>query len=107
MRKWTRSAGLLFCAAAAVYNGPAALSAQDGQVNSAGSSTKVKLIGDGDAAPAADSSPAAHIAVSESGTFSIQINGNIDVVQVLRMIGTQAQISIIPSRAVRGTVPAM
>jgi type IV pilus assembly protein PilQ len=107
MRKWTRSAGLLFCAVAAVYNGPAAYSAQEAQINSSDSETRVKVIGDGGAAPAADSSPAVHIAVSNNGTFSIQINGDISLVQILRMIGNQAQLSIVPSKAVVGTVPAM
>jgi type IV pilus assembly protein PilQ len=107
MRKLTRPAGLLFCALWAVYSGPAAFSAQDVQINPTDSGTSVKVIGDGDAAPAADSSNAAHVAVSETGTFSIQINGEISLVQVLRMIGNQAQLSIVPSSQVKGTVPAM
>jgi type IV pilus assembly protein PilQ len=107
MRKWTRTAGLLFCAVAAVYNGPAAFSAQEVQINSSDPASRVKVIGDGDPAPPADSSPGAHIAVSANGTFSIQINGDISLVQVLRMIGNQAQLSIVPSKAVIGTVPAM
>jgi type IV pilus assembly protein PilQ len=45
--------------------------------------------------------------MNDSGTFSIQINNDISLVEVLRMIGNQAQLSIIPSRDVRGTVPAM
>lgn len=108
MRQWTRSAGLLFCAIAAVYNGPAAYCAQGDQASSSDPATKVKLIGDGDSASTstAPSSPA-HIAVSDTGTFSIQINGDISVVQLLRMIGNQAQLSIVPSKEVRGTVPAM
>jgi type IV pilus secretin PilQ/predicted competence protein len=92
---------------ASVYNGPAAYSAQEVQINAPDPASRVKVIGDGDAAPAADSTPAAHIAVSDNGTFSIQINGNISVVQVLRMIGNQTQLSIVPSKAVVGTVPAM
>jgi type IV pilus assembly protein PilQ len=107
MRKWTRSVGLLFCAVAAVYNGPAAYSAQEVQINPSNPATSVKVIGDGEAAPAAESSPGAHIAVSDNGTFSIQINGEISLVQVLRMIGNQAQLSIVPSKAVVGTLPAM
>jgi type IV pilus secretin PilQ/predicted competence protein len=107
MRKWTRSAGLLFCAVAAVYNGPAAYSAQDVQINSSDPGANVKLIGDGDSSPAIEPSPAARIAATGGGTFSIQINGDISIVQVLRMIGNQAQLSIVPSKEVRGTVPAM
>jgi type IV pilus assembly protein PilQ len=107
MRKWTRSAGLIFCAIAAVYNGPAAYCAQDDQSASADSSTKVRIITDADSAPVSAPASNAHIAVSASGTFSIQINGDISIVQLLRMIGNQAQLSIVPSKAVVGTVPAM
>jgi len=51
--------------------------------------------------------PPPKITLSDSGTFSIQINNDVPLVEVLRMIGSQAQVSIIPSRDVRGTVPAM
>src|ERR1700722_8633769 len=47
------------------------------------------------------------ITLSDAGAFSIQINNDVSLVEVLRMIGSQAQISIIPSKEVRGTVPAM
>ena len=110
MRKWTRSIGLLFCAVSAVYNGPVAYAVEEAQANAADSSaTKVNVIGDADApvAQAAGNTSAAHVSVSDSGTFSIQVNGDINLVQVLRMIGNQAQLSIIPSKEVRGTVPAM
>jgi len=107
MRKWSRSAGLLFCAVSAVYSGSAAFSAQDVQINSSDASTNVKLIEGGDGAPSTETSQPAKITVSDSGTFSIQINGDVSVVQVLRMIGNQAQLSIVPSRDVRGTVPGM
>ena len=107
MRKWARSTGLLFCAAASVYNGPAAYSAQAVQINSSDPATNVKLLDGGDATTAPQPSTAAHVAISPAGTFSIQINGDISVVQILRMIGNQAQLSIIPSKEVRGTVPAM
>jgi len=107
MRKWSRSAGLLFCAVSAVYSGSAAFSAQDVQINSSDASTKVKLIDGGDGAASTETPQPAKITVSDSGTFSIQINGDVSVVQVLRMIGNQAQLSIVPSRDVRGTVPGM
>ncbi len=45
--------------------------------------------------------------MNDAGTISIHINNDISLVQVLREIGTQAQLSIVPSREVRGTIPAM
>lgn len=58
--------------------------------------------------PAGDKTVAApKMTLNDSGTFSIQINNDISLVEVLRMIGNQAQISVIPSKEVRGTVPAM
>jgi type IV pilus assembly protein PilQ len=109
MRKWTRTAGLLFCAAASVYNGPAAFAVEEIQQSSADSPATVKLIGDtpADAAPATQPSAGTKVSMNDAGTFSIQINNDISVVEVLRMISNQAQVSIIPSRDVRGTVPAM
>ncbi|MGD0542481.1 MAG: secretin N-terminal domain-containing protein [Tepidisphaeraceae bacterium] len=69
----------------------------------------MKLIGDtpADAAPATQPSAGTKVSMNDAGTFSIQINNDISVVEVLRMISNQAQVSIIPSRDVRGTVPAM
>jgi type IV pilus assembly protein PilQ len=96
--------------ASSVYNGPAAFALEEAQANSPDSSARVRAAGDNDApmtVPASDTSTAAHVAISDAGTFSIQINGDISVVQVLRMLGNQAQLSIIPSKEVRGTVPAM
>jgi type IV pilus assembly protein PilQ len=107
MRKWSRSAGLLFCAVSAVYSGSSAFSAQDIQINSSDAATKVKVIDGGDGAPSNETSPPAKITVSDSGAFSIEINGDVGIVQVLRMIGKQEQLSIVPSKDVRGTVSAM
>ena len=45
--------------------------------------------------------------MSDAGTFSIQINNDISLVEVLRMIANQSQTSIIPSKEIRGSVPAM
>ncbi|MGD0387999.1 MAG: hypothetical protein ABSC42_03505 [Tepidisphaeraceae bacterium] len=104
---WTRSTGLIFCALLAVYNGPGAFSAGETQAGSADSTSKVKLIGDADA-PAPDETPSGtRVVASDSGTFSIQISNDDSLIHVLRLIGDEAQRSIIPSREVRGTVPAM
>jgi type IV pilus assembly protein PilQ len=114
MRKWTRSAGLLFCAVASVYNGSAAFAVEAALRSAPDSPPSVKLISDtpvGDSAPSTQPSSqtvaGTKVSMNEGGTFSIQINTDISLVEVLRMIGNQAQISIIPSRDVRGTVPAM
>jgi type IV pilus assembly protein PilQ len=112
MRKWAKSAGLLFCAAASVYNGPAGFAGEESQLKQSDSSSSlVKLISDNPAAidvpPATQPTTGPRVSMTDAGTFSIQINSNISLVEVLRMIGNQAQLSIIPSRDVTGTVPAM
>jgi type IV pilus assembly protein PilQ len=109
MRKWTRSAGLLFCAVASVYNGPAAFAVEEAQRSSVDSPASVKLVSDNtaDPAPATQPSSGNKVSMTDGGTLSFQIDSDISIVQLLRMIGDQAQISIIPSKEVRGTVPAM
>ena len=107
MFKWTRSTGLIFCALLAVYNGPAAFSAGETQAGSTDSTSKVKLIGDGDAPAVAETPSGTRVVAADSGTFSIQISNDDNLVHVLRLIGDESQRSIIPSREVRGTVPAM
>jgi type IV pilus assembly protein PilQ len=57
-------------------------------------------------APSA-ASPKAHLTATDGGTFSIQINDGTSLVEVLRLIGNTAQISIIPSKDARGLLPAM
>jgi type IV pilus assembly protein PilQ len=109
MRKWTRSAGLLFCAVASVYNGPAAFAVEEAQRSSVDSPPTVKLISDNaaDPVPATQPSAGTKVSMNDGGTLSFQIDSDISLVQLLRMIGDQAQLSIIPSKDVRGTVPAM
>jgi type IV pilus assembly protein PilQ len=112
MRKWAKSAGLLFCAAASVYNGPVGFAGEESQLKQSDSSSSlVKFISDNPAAvdvpPATQPTTGSRVTMTDAGTFSIQINSNINLVEVLRMIGNQAQLSIIPSKDVNGTVPAM
>src|SRR5208337_509440 len=99
MRIWTKTTGLIFCALLAVYNGPAAFSAGETQAGSTDSASKVKVIGDADDP---DAPAATKVVASESGTFSIQISNDDSLIHVLRLIGDEAQRSIIPSREVRG-----
>ncbi|MGD0463811.1 MAG: secretin N-terminal domain-containing protein, partial [Tepidisphaeraceae bacterium] len=73
----------------------------------------MKLISDTDAdaapatQPSAGSSARPKVSMSDGGNLSFQIDTDISLVQLLRMIGDEAQLSIIPSKDVRGTVPAM
>jgi type IV pilus secretin PilQ/predicted competence protein len=91
----------------AVYNGPAAFSAGETQAGSTDSTSKVKLIADADAPAPAEAPSGTRVVAADSGTFSIQISNDDSLIHVLRLIGDEAQRSIIPSREVRGTVPAM
>jgi type IV pilus assembly protein PilQ len=112
MRRWTRSASLILCAAMSVYNGPVAFAGEARQQNSSDSTTTVKVIGDAgaDSAPASPSaspSASAGAPAGAAGTISLHLNNDVSLVQVLREIGAQAQLSIVPSKDVRGTVSAM
>jgi type IV pilus assembly protein PilQ len=60
-----------------------------------------------DIAPSAPSAKAPRLTATDAGTFSIQINDGTSLVEVLRLIGNTAQVSIIPSKDARGTLPAM
>jgi type IV pilus assembly protein PilQ len=108
MRKRNRFIGSLFFALLAVYSfGAGRGSGADSPAAAAGTdpfdSPATQPVQASTGAPAAPPK----ITATESGTFSIQINNDVPLVEVLRMIGSQAQVSIVPSREVRGTVPAM
>jgi type IV pilus secretin PilQ/predicted competence protein len=60
-----------------------------------------------DVAPVAPIIKAPHVTATDAGTFSIQINDGTSLVEVLRLIGNTSQMSIIPSKEARGTLPAM
>ena len=110
MRKWTRSLGLIFCAASAVYNGPAAFAGEASQLNPGDAATSVKVIGDSDAtAPSGNPSApnSGLVSVSDKGTISVHTNKGHDIVDLLREIAGEEHISIVPSRGVQGTVQAM
>jgi type IV pilus assembly protein PilQ len=109
MKMNKRSVGFLFLALLAVYSfGVGMGNGADSAVGAGGTDPFDSAA----TQPAAESSspvipPPPKITASETGTFSIQINNDVPLVEVLRMIGSQAQVSIVPSREVRGTVPAM
>jgi type IV pilus assembly protein PilQ len=51
--------------------------------------------------------PAAPLQMNSDGTFSLNIVNGADLVEQLRVIGFQAQMSVIPSKEVRGALPAV
>ncbi len=126
MRKWTMTAGLLFCAAASVYSNQAigAKGPRTAKPADKAQPTDVKLIeeqvdpfatGDPSTQPTSQPTevtpssggPAAPLQVNSDGTFSLNIVNGADLVEQLRVIGFQAQMSIIPSKDVRGALPAV
>jgi len=117
MRKWKKTTGLLFWAAASVYPVGSLLA---GQANSGkNSGQEVRLLeetagpvgaGDKDAKggdkPAQGTSASApQVNVSDAGTVEIHVN-EANLVEVLRMLSLQSQKNIIASKEVRGTVTA-
>src|SRR5436305_6796222 len=119
MRKWKKTTGLLFWAAASVYPVGALLA---GQANSAkNSGQEVRLLEEtagpvaqadnkdakgGDAKPTQGTSASApQVNVSDAGTVEIHVN-EANLVEVLRMLSLQSQKNIIASKDVRGTVTA-
>jgi type IV pilus assembly protein PilQ len=106
MMKIKRSGGLLFLALLAVYSVGAAVA---NGVDGSGSADPFDSNSSAATQPADEpaNAPPPKITPAEGGTFSMQINNEVPLVEVLRMIGSQAQVSIVPSKEVRGTVPAM
>src|SRR5690349_10016829 len=113
MNKWTKTAGLLFMAAASVYSDRAiaAKPAKPGTSGDKSAATDVKLLDETDpfanagpaTAPSAASNsssdpkaPVAPLQLNPDGTFSLNITAGADIVEQLRVIGFQAQSSIIP-----------
>ncbi len=124
MRKWTMTAGLLFSAAAAVYSSQAigANPAKATKSKDKQAATDVRLLDESadpfvssapssqpsDSTPTVGSTaPPAQMQMNSDGTFSLNIVSGADIVEQLRVIGFQAQTSIIPSREVHGSLPAI
>jgi len=115
MRKWTKTAGLLFVAASAVLpNGVAlAQSATNTPAAPAAPTTAPSESAD-PFATAPTSQPAdshgqsvsdAQVNVTEEGTVEIHVN-DANLNEVLRMLSLQLEKNILPSKEVRGTVTA-
>jgi len=109
MGRWSKSTAVIFLAASSVYIGQANLAAQEAPSGSNGSATDVKVLSDTAASPAPTTQPGSSVTMSEGGTFSsIHISEGYSLSGLLRMIGAQAQITIIPSKEARDArVPAM
>ncbi len=117
MRKWTKTTGVLFWAAASVYPVGALLAADTN--SGKGNGQEVRLleetagsIAQADAKPATGAKPAEgtsasapQVNVSDAGTVEIHVN-EANLVEVLRMLSLQSQKNIIASKDVRGTVTA-
>ena len=108
MRKWTKTAGLLFVAASAALGNQGVL-AQAAQGTAAGANDP---FANGSAATsqptegaAGQSVTDAQVNVSEEGTVEIHVN-DANLNEVLRMLSLQLQKNILPSKEVRGTVTA-
>jgi type IV pilus assembly protein PilQ len=118
MRKWTKSAGILFLAASAALQGVTFGDSLKGSKNA-----NVKLLDDAtdpSAAPATQpatqpsatvkqsagqSVTASQVNVSDAGTVEIHVN-DASLVEVLRMLSLQSQKNIIASKDVHGAVTA-
>jgi hypothetical protein len=107
MRKSTKAIAVLFLAAASVYSGevigaaPAKSGSKFEQKN-----TDVKLLEDPERLDAPATQPAAEHVVAPAmqsnvdGTFSLNITSGADLGETLRVIGFQAQKSVLPSKEV-------
>src|SRR3954471_21339938 len=131
MRKWTKASGLIFLAAASVYSGEVigATPAGKGKAADAGKNTDVKLLEDQQDPSATGAGPTTKPAdvarttttastpnaaavtpamqTNADGTFSLNITNGADLVETLRVIGFQAQKSILPSKDVHSVLPAL
>jgi type IV pilus assembly protein PilQ len=118
MRKWTKTAGLLFWAVAAVYSDQATFAKTGSAANPATPASNVKLLDEASATdPFATTQPSAEtadngqsvsaseVSVDDTGTVEIHVN-DASLVEVLRMLSLQSQRNIIASKDVSGKVTA-
>jgi type IV pilus assembly protein PilQ len=134
MRKWTKASGLIFLAAASVYCGEVigAAPANKGKTANTAKNTDVKLLEDQQdpfatgagpttnpsggsstqpttnaATPSGGGAVLPAMSSNADGSFSLNITNGADLVETLRVIGFQAQKSVIPSKEVRAVLPAL
>jgi type IV pilus assembly protein PilQ len=114
MRKWKRLSAAFFIAASSVYSVGASAANPAGQTDQPASNAStgdIKVVDTGTdlltlSQPVSKprSSSAGSLQQNADGTFTLTITHDADIVQTLRLIGAQAQKSIIPSREVKGTL---
>lgn len=112
MRKWTKTAGLLFVAASAVLPNGAALAQSATPAAPATPATTPDANDPFATAPTSQPSDTAgqsvsdaQVNVTEEGTVEIHVN-DANLNEVLRMLSLQLEKNILPSKEVRGTVTA-
>src|SRR5947209_6056692 len=128
MRNWTKTAGMLFMAASAVYSGQWIVAATGPSIppsdtkaaeakpadnsvdsNDPFASAPSTQPSDAPATQPAKSVPqsvtASQVNVNDAGTVEIHVN-DANLVEVLRMLSLQSQKNIIASKEVRGTITA-
>jgi type IV pilus assembly protein PilQ len=117
MRKWAKISTALVMAAVSVYSGgagPANPADSNGHADSSAAAANIKVL-DGTADPFAANSPttkpytngASSVQPNADGTFTLSITRDADILDTLRVVGFQAQKSILPSKEVKGTLPAL
>ena len=118
MRKWTKISTVLVMAASSVYSvgagaaNPAVSNGQSDSASTPSAAADIKVV-DGANDPFATTTTVTHAAVSRTvlpnpdGTFSLTITKDADILETLRTVGFQAQKSILPSKDVHGTLPAL
>ena len=118
IRKWTKSAGVLFLAVSAVYSTRATFAQTVGADSAKKDAANVRLLDEAAdpvpttlpttqpaAKPVGQSVSASQVNVSDAGTVEIHVN-DASLVEVLRMLSLQSQKNIIASKDVHGTVTA-
>jgi type IV pilus assembly protein PilQ len=123
MRNWTKTAGILFMAASAVYSGRQIVAATTDASDSSPREVKGQDASDPFASSAAtqpsndaaattqpseakgQSVTASQVNVNDAGTVEIHVN-DANLVEVLRMLSLQSQKNIIASKEVHGTITA-
>ncbi|MBV8779988.1 MAG: type II secretion system protein GspD [Phycisphaerae bacterium] len=108
MRTWKKIAASFCMAAMSVYSGGAGAANPSDSADhpESASANPIRVLATDYAAPAAPTT-APGMRSNSDGTFTLNITRDADLVETLRMIGYQAQKSIIPSRQVHGTLPAL
>jgi type IV pilus assembly protein PilQ len=117
MRKWATISTAFVMAALSVYSGGAGAANPAGSAGDADSSAAtadIKVL-DGTSDSSAPAVPptrppgaaSSSIQPNADGTFSLSITRDADILDTLRVVGFQAQKSILPSKEVHGTLPAL